>query len=194
MNNLEQIIYDKVKKRIDGWCDDIIKDIYVLSFYIDCELDDMRKPRLTLGYNTNSNLTFNISQATDECEAKWNYAFWLQNEEIVIGENNEGTNKEELQLRDQWVGESQWFYTDTDEEEAFDRTLELGERIVEDFYEIIKNVVKRLHNEGVIIGKFNKALPLIIHELEYYERFIEINQDINPEDCIREFVMWIDSM
>ena len=48
-----------------------------------------RKPRLVFGYNTETNYKKNISNASDSDEARWNFAFWLQNEEIVIGDNYE---------------------------------------------------------------------------------------------------------
>ena len=69
-----------------------------------------RKPRLVFGYNTETNYKKNISNASDSDEARWNFAFWLQNEEIVIGDNYEEEDFKELILRDRWVKASKWYY------------------------------------------------------------------------------------
>ncbi|TXK68225.1 hypothetical protein [Paenibacillus sp. N3.4] len=97
-------------------------------------------------------------------------------------------------MRENWVLESPWYYTDKEEEGNFERILELGQKIKDDLYKIVKNVVRRLHANSVILNKFNKEIPLIIHELEYYDLIAEINKEINPKESIKEFCDWIDSM
>ncbi|MFD0681406.1 MULTISPECIES: hypothetical protein [unclassified Paenibacillus] len=191
---MEEYIYQILKNRILGWDSELVEEIYVLSFYIDFENDDYRKPRLIFGYNTTSNHHNNISMASSELEARWNYAFWLQNEEIVIGNISLKDTREEEVMRENWVLESLWYYTDKEAEENFDRILELGEKIKDDFYKIIKNVVRRLHANGVIVSQFNKEIPLIIHELEYYSLIADINKEINPNESINDFCNWIESM
>jgi hypothetical protein len=60
--------------------------IYVVSFFIDNEDDDPRQPTLTIGYNTETQFRGSIQHASDEAEARWNYAFWIQNQLTVIGD------------------------------------------------------------------------------------------------------------
>lgn len=55
-------------------------DIYAFSFYLYAEQDDPRMPVLIIGYNTNTHLNKQLERASDDLEAKWNYALWLQNQ------------------------------------------------------------------------------------------------------------------
>ncbi|WP_028544389.1 hypothetical protein [Paenibacillus taiwanensis] len=194
MCSLKEYVFTSVRESILSWDGDLLSDIYVLSFYVETEDDDLRKPRLVFGYNTETNYKENLTNASNRDEARWNYAFWLQNEEIIIGDNYEDENFEALILRDQWVKDSKWYYGDELEEDNFDKAMDLGQQIVADFYQIVKETVKRLHNEGMIKSVFDKDIPLIIHELEYDDAIAEINKEINPKICIDEFVEWIDTM
>ena len=69
-------------------------DVYVVSFLVYDEDDDPRRPTLTIGYNTETRVQQILAAQpgsellpagapTDEAEARWNYAFWLQNELAV---------------------------------------------------------------------------------------------------------------
>ncbi|MCG7409566.1 hypothetical protein MH117_19345 [Paenibacillus sp. ACRRX] len=194
MCSLKEYVFTSVRESILSWDGDLLSDIYVLSFYVETEDDDLRKPRLVFGYNTETNYKENLTNASNRDEARWNYAFWLQNEEIIIGDNYEDENFEALILRDQWVKDSKWYYGDELEEDNFDKAMDLGKQIVADFYQIVKETVKRLHNEGMIKSVFDKDIPLIIHELEYDDAIAEMNKEINPKICIDEFVEWIDTM
>ncbi|MYT10571.1 MULTISPECIES: hypothetical protein [Streptomyces] len=61
-------------------------DIYAVSFLIHNEDDDPRQPTLTVGYNTETQARRSIRDASEQAEARWNYAFWLQNELTVVGD------------------------------------------------------------------------------------------------------------
>jgi hypothetical protein len=60
-------------------------DVYAVSFGLYNDDDDPRRPSLTIGFNANKKWRDSIAQASSSDEAKWNYAFWLQNELLVIG-------------------------------------------------------------------------------------------------------------
>ena len=86
--------YNRVKEAIINVDQNKLSDIYVISFYKSNFNDDPRHPMLTVGYNTISQWKTSSPSdgeelksfiASDADEAKWNYAFWLQNEELVIG-------------------------------------------------------------------------------------------------------------
>lgn len=194
MSSLEETIYQMIQKRMATWEQQLLEDIYVLSFYIECEEDDPRQPRLVFGYNTESQVQNSLSDASDPAEARWNYAFWLQNEEIFIGDSYDDEASETLPLRDQWVQSLPSYYTDELEEADFNRAMELGDQIVANFYELVKSVIQRLHDQGDIQRVFGRTVPLLIHELEYNDEIAAMNKDMNPVDSVREFVAWIDSM
>ncbi|WP_105620006.1 hypothetical protein [Vallitalea okinawensis] len=192
MINFEEYLYESMRNKIESWDSRLIEEIYAISFYIENKNDDYRLPSVTLGYNTWENVNKQQSDASDLDEAKWNYAFWLQNRELVIGDSyfeNNGAEKV-----DHWIRELGLYFTDEEEEKEFDRTCELGEEIKSNFVKIVLTTVQRLHKEKVILNKFSKEIPLIVHELEYYDEIAEQNLRVNPNDAIRDFVNWIINM
>ncbi|GMQ57254.1 hypothetical protein AN1V17_16490 [Vallitalea sediminicola] len=189
MLNFDEYIFNKVKDEIDSWNDSLIEDIYVISFCIENINDDYRLPTVTLGYNTISNVKEVKVSAGDFEEARWNYAFWLQNRELVIGDiYNEINDADKVRG---WIKEQGLYFTDEEESKDFDRIVELGEKIIIEFVDIIISVVQKLHSENVIKDKFKRDIPLIIHELEYYDEIAEQNIKANPNDVINEFVEWV---
>ena len=190
MSSLKKYVLESIKSEILSWNNDVIKDIYVISLYISNSEDDPRRPTITLGYNTMEQYENVVSDASDNAEAKWNFAFWLQNEELIIGDNW-GENLEDGEKISQWIKENNLYYSDEEEDEDFDKALKLGDEITSRFVELCVEVVKKLHEEDVIEQKFGKALPLIIHELEYYDLIAEQNKRANPEAVIKEFADWV---
>lgn len=190
MNSLKKYVFESIKAEILSWNNDVIKDIYVISLYISNSEDDPRRPMITLGYNTMEQYESALKDASDNAEAKWNFAFWLQNEELIIGDNW-GENLEDGEKINQWIKENNLYYSDEEEDEDFDKALKLGDEIISRFVELCVEVVKELHEEGIIEEKFGKAIPLIIHELEYYDLIAEQNKRANPEEVIKEFADWI---
>jgi hypothetical protein len=51
-----------------------------------------------------------------------------------------------------------------------------------------------LHAQGIIIQKFSREIPIIIHELEYYDKVIEWNKRANPLNLVADFEKWIVDM
>ncbi|AQR96406.1 hypothetical protein [Clostridium saccharoperbutylacetonicum] len=190
MNGLKKYVFESIKAEILSWNNNVIKDIYVISLYISNSEDDPRRPMITLGYNTMEQYESALEDASDNAEAEWNFAFWLQNEELIIGDNW-GENLEDGERISQWIKENNLYYSDEEEDEDFDKALKLGDEITSRFVELCVEVVKKLHEEGVIEKKLGKALPLIIHELEYYDLIAEQNKRANPKEIIKEFADWI---
>lgn len=189
MFNFEEYVFNKIKDQINTWSDLLIGDIYVISFYIENINDDFRLPSVTLGYNTISNVKEVKDIASDLEEARWNYAFWLQNRELVIGDIYSEIN--DVDKVHNWIKEQGLYFTDEEESKDFERTLELGEKITTEFVDLIIRVVQKLHEENVISEKFKRDLPLIIHELEYYDEIAEQNIKANPNEVVNEFVDWV---
>ncbi len=185
MSNLKNYVYENIKTKILSWDNDIINDIYVISFYIENVEDESEKPMITLGYNTMEQYEKSISHASSNAEAKWNFAFWLQNEELIIGDNW-GENLEDREMIFEWIKENNLYYWYEDED--FDK---LVDKIIHEFVELCVEVVKQLHYEGVIQEKFGRAIPILIHELEYYPLIAEQNERANPKEVVKEFVDWI---
>ena len=163
----------------------IIDEIYAFSFFVYDDEDDPRRPIVTIGYNTYSNFQKQINHASNEAEAKWNYAFWLQNEIVVVG--NEEDDKGKL-LIGNWIAQLGLNYTDQEDEENYVLCGEKGEQISEQFTKILIETVKNSH----ISELTNK--PILIHELEYYEKIKNQNIEANGIELVKEFSKWIDDM
>lgn len=62
-------------------------DIYAFSIFLQDIDDNPLQPVIVFGYNTERQFERSLNE-TDELEARWNYAFWLQNSEFLFGEND----------------------------------------------------------------------------------------------------------
>jgi hypothetical protein len=196
MEKFERHIYESVKQSVATIEEDIAARIYALSFFIYDDEDDPRRPTLTFGYNTldrwvectptaDSNMARLV--ASDSSEAKWNYAFWLQNEVCVIG----AAGTDGAVLRQEWIESLGLAYSDDEADEDFERCMELGEHITERFVALSVQVARALHDEGSITGKFGRPVPIIVHELEYYDQIAEQTRTANPPGLTSEFEDWV---
>lgn len=156
-------------------------DIYAISFFIYDEDDDPRRPTLTVGYNTESQVIQVLNQGTarypDPAEARWNYAYWLQNELAVIGDSSrhpEGTT-----LRTQWI-------TDTPE---FREHPERIARFVRDCVRLPRS----FQEVGLIERAIGHPAPVLIHELEYYDQIATQTEAANPPGLADDFITWVRS-
>jgi len=127
-------------------------------------------------------------------EAKWNYAFWLQNKEQVIGSSYIDNNEEDLMRRKEWIKSLDLWYSDQEEEEDFEHAMEKGARITQQFVNICVRVAKQIYDESVIFEVFGKTVPMIVHELEYYDEIADQTERANPPGVMDEFVLWLHSM
>ena len=180
MNIIDEL-YPLVEEAISSISDWDIDDIYVISFFIYDYEDDPRYPTLRIGYNTISRWRSTIKDASDSDEAKWNYAFWLQNKIGHIGMPDKTT----ADIITEWIKGIGLDYTD---EEVL---LMNSEDITKEFVNLCIEMAKRLHKEKSIIRKFQKSIPIIIHELEYYFQIALQTEQANPKGVADEFTKWV---
>lgn len=179
--------YDKLAQAISNIPEEIATDVYALSFFYYAEEDDPRFPSIEVSYNTHAQYLQQTANAAHETEAKWNYAFWLQEPVVKIGGKSD-------ELLNDWFKASPYYYSDADQEATeeddalFDRLMELGENFETEFIEQIINHTRKLFKEHVIERKFGKDIPVIIHELEYYDQPISWTQKANKPALIEEFL------
>ncbi|MDR2985441.1 MAG: hypothetical protein LBV34_11435, partial [Nocardiopsaceae bacterium] len=142
-------IYEVARAGLNQLAGEEREDTYVVSFFVYDEDDDPRSPTLTVGSNTLSRVEFTINQPadfvkphawwtpTDEEEARWNYAFWLQNQ---LGKFPH--DQDQLELLDRWLqGSGLWF----EEPEDSDDWASLGPPITARFVQICVEVAQLLH-------------------------------------------------
>ncbi|MBQ8837014.1 MAG: hypothetical protein IJ002_05870 [Clostridia bacterium] len=179
---LKSELFKLLKDKINEWES---TDIYAISLYVESECDNPFDTTVTLGFNTEANFQNNISRAWDEQEARWNYAFWIQNQELVfgIGETKECFKK--------WLVDKGYGYYSYDELyscDNSDKLCEIGEKAFADFIKILITVVQEFHSCGYIRKKFGHEIPILIHELEYYEKIATQNIEANTQELVADFV------
>src|SRR5215212_10275795 len=95
---------------------DLARDVYVVSLYVDDEEEDPRRPTVEVGFNTEERVA-NSTDASGLDEARWNFAFWLQNDLGVLA--GEADDREGAALRDRWVWDAGLWYSDEQEDADF---------------------------------------------------------------------------
>ena len=197
LNPFERHVYQQISAAIDAIDSSAAAAIYALSLNVVAADDDPRHPMLQLGYNTLGQVQActpaagqapGWPMASDADEAKWNFAFWLQNELLFIGEP--GTASATM-LAQPLKAEGLWYpdsYIAEDEQGAY----ALDDRIMARFAAMLVRVVQELHASGVISGRFGKSIPVLVHELEYHGAMARQNEAANPHGLAAEFVAWID--
>lgn len=120
---------------LEGLCVAIKSEIYVLSIFIDEDLG-AHEIEIRLGYNTESRWRSCCPKpeqspewpvASSASEARWNYAFWLQDqsEQPVFGDYRTGMDES---LRQEWMKAHDFYFTEDDKKTDFDRYSELSAR------------------------------------------------------------------
>ncbi|MFD7019124.1 hypothetical protein [Streptomyces sp. NPDC059928] len=165
-------------------------DIYVVSFFIDNERDDPRQPTLTIGYNTEAQFRRTIANASDEAEARWNYAFWLQNELTVICDLTRDPGG--ATARHRWISELGLWYDEPARAEDWTTTVgPMAAKIEANFNQACVQLARELHNDGVIKSAIGRPVPVILHELEYCEGIARRTEAANPPGLADDFTAWV---
>ena len=177
MTNFSEKLYTKIKSIVDTWCDD---GIYAISFFVYSNEAYEYKgfsnvSSFAISYNTESD----CEGAGEFDEERWNYAFWRQNETMIINpdEPNELTD-----LLFDWYKENGISNIGEEDENCYDKYGNYIGKGPVGHYELltlISEVAKRLQQEKFVEGKFGKKLPIIIHGLEYAWYDIEATQNAN---------------
>jgi hypothetical protein len=155
-------------------------DVYAISFLIGHEANDPRKPVITIGYNTESQVKRVLEHAA-EChagpaEARWNYAWWLQNDLAAIGDSTR--DPEGAAHITQWINSTPEF-------------RENPERITS---RLVRNFVRFAHSlqeVGLIERAIGHQAPVLIHELDYSEQTARQTEAANPPGLADDFAAWV---
>lgn len=188
-NQLKNMIISSV----NTWSD---TDIYAISLYVYDYRDNPCEPTVTLGYNTESQVKKETPNAYDEEEARWNYAFWLQNDFFCFGLGDTAGA-----VRN-WIAENNFpFYEENDpiwlddsDPILYDELIEKTEKITQAFVALLVGIVREIHEEKILTAKFGRELPIIIHELEYYDEIAKQNIEANGETLVKEFTEFIENL
>jgi len=182
----DEYIYDRVVAAIDRVPVAERAETYVISLWVTDESDDERIPAERVGHNTETAVTEAIPTASSELEARWNFAFYLQDELALIGA--EDGDPGELALRDAWITEQTQLNHSSIEAFVID-----GTELTNPFIHLLIRVVQRLHENKAITAVFGRAIPVLIHELEYYDEILDQKLRANPTETTAGLQAWFDA-
>src|SRR4051794_5573769 len=141
-------------------------DVYVVSLYVEDRANrDPRSPQVEIGFNTQARAAETTPApgqapgwpiASDAAEARWNFAFWLQNDLGHLGDPDR--DPEGFALAQEWVRDLGLWYSDEDEELAYadepspeaNVVVDKMEAIDTRWIDLLVDVVQGLHQDGVI--------------------------------------------
>jgi hypothetical protein len=164
-------------------------DIYAISFFIENEDDDPRQPTLTIGYNTETQARRSIQGASDQAEARWNYAFWIQNQLAVIGDL--ASDPIGAATREEWIRDLGLWYDEPTDPEDWTTVEPLAAQIEAHFNQACCHLARTLHEAKLIEAAIGRPVPVIVHELEYYEEIARRTELANPPGLADEFIAWV---
>jgi hypothetical protein len=186
---LQKLIAGHIAMRLRSLPKALTDEIYALSLFMD--LQDIDEPQLVFSFNTNSQVTAALAGKTqafgspaDLAEARWNYAFWLQkpNSRFLTP-----SNAEDGKLWQALCQENNLRY---DESDDFDID-QYEDKIRDLLANLAVAIAKDLHESKAIVQIFGKSIPVIIHELEYYDELANITGRGNPPGVADEFIDWV---
>lgn len=148
-------------------------DAYVVSLFVYDEDDDPCLPTVMVGYNTESAVRAALTQAADPGEVRWNFAYWLQNPLGLLCDSE--SDAEGASLRDAWIRDNGLTPDD----------------VTRAFVALLEGIVRSLHEDGVVAAVFGRRIPVLIHELEYYDEIAAQNCRANPDGLAEPFAAWI---
>jgi len=183
---LSETLFHLIKESISAWEDD---DIYAISLFVYDIDDDCYQLSVTVGYNTVSYYEDSIEDADgDEGEAKWNYAYWIQNELVYFGYDSHKA------LFDEWMEKNGYRNLPEDEGPDYDEKgfyIGKGPAVTRKFIEELIETAHMLHKSKLIEAKTGRPVPIIIHELEYYDAIANQTMAANPAGLADEFCNWV---
>jgi hypothetical protein len=161
-------------------------ETYVVSLWVTDELDGEPIPQVRVGHNTETVAREAIARASSELEARWNFAFYLQDELMFIG--GDGSDPDATALRDAWIAEEA-----NTGDPGLDRFVIDGPDLANSLIHLLIRVVQRLHSDGALTAVFGRPIPVLIHELEYYDEILVQNLRANPPETMSGFRAWFDA-
>ena len=180
MTDLENALYVKVKSEISKWDEE---DIYAISFFVYANEEYRYKnysnvPQWLISYNTEAD----CDGAGPFDEERWNYAFWRQDTTPIIDIDN--PNKFTHMLFEWYEEQGITNIGEENEDEMYDEDMNYIGKGPAGYYELLEmvaNVARKLHADGVIKEQFGKDIPVIVHELEYYDLIYDATKKANPD-------------
>lgn len=186
----EKILLNKCKDIIDSWHED---DIYAISFLVYSNTNAVFQnienfPEFSIGYNTE---TF-CENAPRTSEERWNYAFWAQNNQVIISADNKEMACHLIEwYRDIGV-ENPGAVLDNEYDDDFNY-IGKGPSGYYELLMLLSKIAKELQDSGVIKAKFGD-IPIIVHDLEYSWYCKHATAEANKNGQAKDFITTFDDV
>lgn len=178
MTKLEDFLYHTTKEIMSTWEE---QDIYAVSFFVYSNemfhfggYDNVST--FAISYNTEAD----CGNAGPHTEKRWNYAFWRQDEWRIIepDENSMG-----MQLLFEWYREQGITNVGYEGVDTPDGPVGFPELV-----DLTGKVARRLQEEGFLLEKFGRPIPILIHDLEYTDCTLKATEYANPNGEAADFL------
>jgi hypothetical protein len=178
VSSFEEYVYRRILEGLRRGDADVLAEAYAVSLWVYYEDDDPACPVVVVSVNTETATRRALARTSDPNEARWNYAYWLQEALTVLFDSHD--DRSGAALRSAWLGQAADGHTEHDSEE----TAQL-------FISLLERVVRALHRDGAIRDTFGRAVPVLIHGLEYHDAIAVQNLRANPDGLADDFAAWI---
>ena len=179
MLDLQAWLERKLRDVISSWDE---RGVYAISFFVYAnEAHEYRGHTNVTEFSVSYNTENDCVGAGEFSEARWNYAFWRQNETAIIkaDDQNEG-----MKILFDWYAENGVENIgDEDCAACYDGEMRYIGKGPVGYYALlvqITSVAKKLQESGFVQNKFGAAIPIIVHDLEYPWYAIEATRNANP--------------
>jgi hypothetical protein len=172
-------------------------DAYAVGLYIDFEDDDVRRPIVTAGFNSQAGIDAALARRrglfqrrpvpSDAEEARWDFAFWSHSDLARFGDPAE--DPDGAAALERWIRLNGWWFTDEEEDADLGRTLALGDEIQAGLDRVMTVVARELQREA-IPRELGGPLPVLLHGPVYDSTFAVAAREANPPDLVEDFAAW----
>lgn len=200
MDKLTAFMYERFASSILEWDENDVRDIYAISIYADFDFNEEGEFSILLSYNTVSKwLKHAESWKLDPAVARWEILCWPSTEQVSLSNIEDGLcTAEDAAIVNQLLDE-QGLNPPLEEigpalaREDYEQLPVWDHLCRRDFYllDCCAEVARQLHDTGIILAKFGRCIPIIIHESDHVEGHAELTRKANPEGLVREFEDWI---
>ena len=173
-----------------------LQDAYVLSLYVDFD-DGPHRMKLWLYYNTPDHLRQAICQGEEPGEARWYFALWEPDFVTAVGlsprECGDLADAESHRLLARWLRRQGLYRSPAElahlleDAERYDAWETAARRAL---LNLVACVARRLQESGVILARFGRPVPLLVHQWDYDDWCLEATRQVNPPGLIAEFEQW----
>lgn len=191
-NEVLSVIYSRLTDAIKSFPDGLCRDIYVLSILVEYAPCDTAHS-LTLAYNTKSNwkkycptgAKSEPGKASSASEARWNYGFWLQDQEIPLYENFQ--SDEDRNLSRKWLSSHNFNFLDVDPHQDTEKHGIFIDQASGKMWELATYAALQLRDDN-FLDRFEQSLPILVHEVHMDGKEQEYVELVNPDGQAKDYL------